>query len=180
MKGWIGKVAVGLFAVLLLVGVGLQWWQDQADRPAAALGVQALDFKIPRLDGQGEVQLSTMKGQIVLVNFWATWCPPCREEMPYLVKLAKEFEGQGVVLVAANNEGGAGSPAMVEAWVDRTLPELLPYVALADSRMMVDYGISGLPTLVFIDREGRIKESFTGSIPERLLRRKIETMLQDG
>lgn len=180
MKAWIGKLALGLFALLLVVGVGLQLWQENADGAATTPGAEAMAFKIPRLDGGADLELSTMKGKVVLVAFWATWCPPCREELPYLTKLAKEFEAQGVVLVAANNEGGAGSPAMVEAWVDRTLPELLPYVGLADSRMMVDYGISGLPTLVFIDRQGRIKESFMGSIPERLLRRKIETMLQDG
>ena len=175
-KAWLGKVALGLFAALLVIAIGLQVWQEKSNRAATAPGVQAPDFRITRLEG-GEVSLSELKGKIVLVDFWATWCPPCREELPYLVKLAKEFESQGVVLIAANDEGAVGSPDFVHAWINRTIPDLAPYTAFANPAMTSAYKLEVMPTLVFIDREGQIRETVTGAIPERAIRRRIEQLL---
>lgn len=175
-KAWLGKVALGLFAALLVIAIGLQVWQEKSNRAATAPGVTAPGFTIPLMEG-GEVSLNELKGKIVLIDFWATWCPPCREELPYLVKLAKEFESQGVVLIAANDEGAVGGPDFVRAWIDRTLPDLAPHTAFATPQMTSAYKLEVMPTLVFIDRDGQIRETVTGAIPERAIRRRIEQLL---
>ena len=171
--GWIGKVVMGLVGLLLVTAVILQVRQENADKQATAPGMRAPDFQLQGLAGQS-VSLGALKNRVVMVDFWATWCPPCREEMPYLVKLAKEFEPRGVSFVAANNEDGMGTPESVKAWIEKTIPELAPYVAFANDQMLYAYKVEVLPTLVLIDGEGTILETIAGPVSERALRRKLE------
>ena len=172
-RGWIGKVAMVLIGLLLITAVILQVRQENADRQVTAPGKAAPAFALQGLAGQ-RVSLGELKGRVVMVDFWATWCPPCREEMPYLVKLAREFEPRGVSFVAANNEDGLGTPESVKAWIDKTIPELAPFVAFADDKMLSAYRVEVLPTLVLIAGDGTVIETIAGPVSERALRRKLE------
>ncbi|MEX1660171.1 TlpA disulfide reductase family protein [uncultured Thioclava sp.] len=104
-------------------------------------------------DAGEEHSLAEYKGKVVLVNFWATWCPPCREEMPYLNALEKELGGDDFAVVAIAT-GGSNSPAKVGAFFDDEKLDAIPRFydpAAFASRAM---GVLGLPVSVLIDKDG--------------------------
>jgi peroxiredoxin len=110
------------------------------------------------LEGQA-VRLSAYRGQVVLVNLWATWCPPCREEMPSMEKLHQRLREKGFVLLAVSeDEGGAG---VVRPFVEQMR---LTFRVLLDPGGDVGrkYGVWGYPESFLVDREGRIVERVIG------------------
>jgi peroxiredoxin len=112
----------------------------------------APDFTTPRLGGS-EVRLGTERGKVVLLNFWATWCPPCKEEMPSMERLYRRFQARGFTILALSID--AGGPEVVESFVKRlglTFPiGLDPKLEIANL-----YTVRGLPASFLIDRSGRI------------------------
>lgn len=113
----------------------------------------APDFKLPARAG-GEVALSGLKGQVVLVNFWATWCGPCRKEMPLLEQIYKKYKGLGFTLLAVNvEEDSAGA----EKWLQETAPVTFP--VLFDKRNEVTklYDVTAMPSTVIVDRKGQVR-----------------------
>ena len=101
----------------------------------------------------GEHSLAEYKGKVVLVNFWATWCPPCREEMPHLDTLEQELGGEKFAVVTIAT-GGSNSPRKVNAFFDKenlnALPRFYDAAAFASRAM----GVLGLPVSVLIDKNG--------------------------
>ena len=123
----------------------------------------AQEFALPALDG-GEVRLSSLRGQWVLVNFWATWCAPCREEMPYLDRLSMQYAGRLAVLAVNMRERAQTVAEFAEAY-DLHLPVLLE----PDDATLLAYDVRGLPTSYLIDPEGNIVSRRAGPItPEWL------------
>ncbi len=114
-------------------------------------GGQAPAFELPTADGQ-TVALAGLEGKIVLLNFWATWCPPCREEMPSMERLHQEFKAQGLAVLAVNIQE---SPKQVAPFMRAFR---LTFPALLDSEMKVTalYQVRGLPVTYLIDRTGRL------------------------
>jgi len=112
----------------------------------------APDFTLPARDG-GEVRLSDLKGQVVMINFWATWCGPCRQEMPLLEQLQKKYEPLGFTLLGVNVEPDSAAAAAWLKGVSVTFP------ILYDTRNSVaeSFGVQGMPSSVFVDREGRVR-----------------------
>jgi peroxiredoxin len=122
----------------------------------------APDFTLPDLNGD-RVSLAQFRGQPVVINFWATWCPPCRDEIPRLVE-AYQREKDGVVFMAISDE-----PAnVVGPFVKQNA---IPYVNLLDSgdRVSSAYGIKALPTTLFISRDGEIVVHYTGEMSARII-----------
>jgi thiol-disulfide isomerase/thioredoxin len=128
--------------------------------------------------GGGTLALSDLRGKVVMLDFWATWCPPCQEEMPSLVKLAKEFESQGLVFVAASRDDDDVKEEVVRQFVGRHLPELAPYVVYANDEMAMAFRVEALPTLYFLDREGKVIDAVRGMMSEHAIRRRIENALK--
>ncbi len=120
-------------------------------------GQLAPDFTLQFPDGT-KTQLSDWQGQPVVLNFWATWCAPCREEMPEFVAAHERYQDDGLVIVGVNAQETASQAAGFMNNFNMTFP-----VAL-DTRGDVQqlYNVRGLPTTVFIDREGRIVERWAG------------------
>lgn len=132
---------------------------------------EAIDFTLESIEGN-QVNLESLRGKIVLVNFWATWCGPCRIEMPVLEKIYREFSDHGLVILAVNV---AETTEDVEAYLaenDYTYTILLD----ADGSVASQYGASGIPTSVIIDREGRITRRFVGAYPEDMFRLALEEL----
>jgi peroxiredoxin len=159
-------------AVTAAIGVGVLvlalWLHGRT--PAVAPDFSALD-----LDGQA-VRLSAYRGRVVLVNLWATWCPPCREEMPSMERLHRRLKDKGFVLLAVSeDEGGkAGVKAFVEQ-MQVTFPVLLD----PDGDVGRKYEVWGFPESFLVDRDGRVVERVIGprdwSSPEQIAR--IEALL---
>ncbi len=122
----------------------------------------APDFTLPDLNGT-QVSLAQFRGRPLVINFWATWCPPCRDEIPRLIEVYQR-EKDGVAFVAISDE-----PAnVVGPFVTKSS---IPYVNLldGDGRVSSAYGIKALPTTLFIDRDGEIKVYYTGEMSARII-----------
>jgi peroxiredoxin len=132
-------------------------------------GEPAIDFTLEDLDGN-EVTLSDYEGRPIVLNFWATWCPPCVAEMPTLDAAYNGGEYDDLVILAVSVEE---SPATVERFMDR---EGLSLPVLLDSKGKVSgaYRVRGIPTTFFIDRDGVIVDIFSGSLSEKNLEKRIE------
>ncbi|WP_224365080.1 TlpA family protein disulfide reductase [Hyalangium versicolor] len=140
-------------------------------------GAAPPSFQMERYGG-GKLALSDLRGKVVMLDFWATWCPPCQEEMPSLVKLAKEYESQGLVFVAASRDDDDVKEELVDQFVKRNLPDLAPYVVYANDEVARAFQIEALPTLYFLDRNGKVTDAVRGMMPEHSLRRRIEQALK--
>jgi thiol-disulfide isomerase/thioredoxin len=151
------------FATVLYVVVFASDWST-ASSSALPEGIRpggpavAPDFDLTDLEGH-RVRLSDLRGKVVLVNFWATWCGPCRVEIPSLVSLRHLMAGKEFVLVTISiDEGGRDA---VETFF-RGLGVHLPTVLDADNKVAGAYGITGVPETFLIDKAGRIEEHFIG------------------
>ncbi|QXE90631.1 TlpA family protein disulfide reductase [Geomonas subterranea] len=155
MRRWIAAVLVA--AALGVAAAGCT--KKSADLPAVE-GNAAPDFTLKDLSGK-PVQLSTLKGKLVLVNFWATWCPPCREEIPSMVKLNQVMQGKNFQMLAISiDEGGKGA---VEEFFKRggvTLPALLD----TDGQVARRYGTTGVPETFVVDPKGVIRKKVVGGL----------------
>ena len=145
--------AIALTILLLL----LAGCHDSTDELAQGPRDEAPDFDLPLLDG-GQVKLEKLRGKIVLLDFWATWCAPCEIQMPVLDALwgATSHDDFAIVGISVDQD----PPAKVADWVAKRgfgYP-----IALGDPDLAMRYGVLGYPTLMLIDPEGRIAVRHTG------------------
>lgn len=118
------------------------------------------DLTLPQLNG-GQWKLADHRGQIVLINYWATWCEPCREEMPGLARMAQEFAPKGLAVVGVAMDDGSDARAQVRAFATRmTVPYPIAFPAAAS----LGPREIALPTSVLIDRQGRIIKTYAGAV----------------
>jgi len=146
--------------------------------PSPREGFLAPDFTLDTLQGE-KVTLSHLRGKIVVVNFWATWCLPCRKETPALEKAYEQYEDSGIVILGVNLTN-QDSVSDVESFVQEfklTYPILLD----RDGSVSNLYQIEGLPTTFFINREGIIRTVIVGGpMSETFIRSKMETLLKEA
>lgn len=141
--------------------------------PAPARGAE-LALTLARLDGRGTWHLADERGKVVLVNFWATWCPPCRMETPDLVTLHKDYAPRGLVMVGVSMDDDPA--AVVPAFVRKygvSYPILLPAGDLGGQ------DVSGLPTTLLIDRHGRVARRYLGMVSESAVKHDIDALLAE-
>jgi thiol-disulfide isomerase/thioredoxin len=165
-----------IIVALLLVGAIIMGFQEVSFSSLLKDGTVAPDFTLKTLAGP-EVTLSKLRGKVVLVDFWATWCPPCRAEMPYLLSIAKEYEARGVTLVAVNRDDLEDQVPKVLEFA-KEMPRIEPYTAFGTPELSQIYLVHALPTLYVLDTQGRIVTSEQGQASESQLRRWIERALE--
>lgn len=146
--------------------------------PAPQAGFLAPDFTLETLSRE-TVTLSSLRGKVVLLNLWASWCPPCRAEMPAMQRVWEEYRSQGVVVLAVNStvqDTLADAQRFVSDY-GLTFP-----IALDRSGEVTRlYRVSSLPTSFFIGADGVIREVVIGGpMAEALLRSRIEQLLQEA
>ena len=162
--GWIiAAVAVGF---LIILGYGLR---TQSGSP---IGAPASDFTLPLFDG-GELSLADQLGSVVVVNFWASWCVPCRVEAPALERLWQEYEDRGVVFVGVNYKDVESKATSFIKEFDVTYPN----GSDSYNRISAAYRITGVPETFLIARDGRLLEWWVGPLTEAGLRAALEEVL---
>jgi cytochrome c biogenesis protein CcmG/thiol:disulfide interchange protein DsbE len=138
-------------------------------------GFLAPDFTLSTLDGSS-VRLSDLRGKPVLINFWASWCGPCRQEMPHLQAIYETHADQGLVVLGVDQ---LESPSAVAGFVEE-LGLTFPIPLDGDGKVAADYQARGLPTSFFVDASGVIRDAFTGPMTTGLIESKLETILPGG
>ena len=144
-----------ILATALLASAGPALAAAPAQTPSPAP-----DFSLSARDG-GTVQLSSLKGQVVMINFWATWCGPCRMEMPLLEQLHAKYEPLGFTLLGVNVEPDS---AAATAWL-KGMPVTFPILFDTRNDVAEQFGVMGMPSSVFVDREGRVRYVHRGYKP---------------
>jgi len=127
---------------------------------ATRAGAATPDFTLPARDG-GNLSLSGLKGQVVMINFWATWCGPCRQEMPLLQQIQARYEPLGFTLVGINVEPDS---AAAQAWLTQ-VPVSFPILFDRQNKVAESFGVEGMPSSVFIDRSGKVRYVHQGYRP---------------
>jgi peroxiredoxin len=124
---------------------------------ATSSSAPAPDFSLPSNTGK-TINLSQYKGQVVMLNFWATWCGPCRKEMPILESIHKKYSKMGFTMIGVNVE--PDSKAAVD-WLKQT-PVSFPVLFDKDSKVSQLYKVNTMPSTVIIDRKGNVQFSHRG------------------
>jgi peroxiredoxin len=161
-------VTIILVGILLICGCGGQ------DKSPPLVSQAAPDFALEDLNGR-VYRLTNFKGRIVLLNFFATWCRPCRQEIPHLLKLREKFGDQGleIVGVSLDHQGDEVLRPFIHHY-GITYP-----VLLATREVVLDYGgIQGIPTTFVIDHDGTISDFFAGMPPSHLMEESVRRLLK--
>jgi cytochrome c biogenesis protein CcmG/thiol:disulfide interchange protein DsbE len=161
-------VAVAVIVALLATGLG----RDPSVIASPLIGRTAPNFTLPQLDGP-PVTLSKLRGQIVVINFWASWCTECQVEQAALDQMWQRFQDSGVVVIGINFQDTADSARSYVSTADVTYP----VVEDTDSSTALAYGLRGVPETFVVNQSGRIVEHVIGPIDEATLATEINSML---
>lgn len=132
----------------------------------------AYDFSLQDLDGN-EISLSDFKGRSVVLNFWATYCPPCEKEMPYLNNIYEEYKGKGIEVLAVN----AKEPRIIVSPFVEEKNLKFPVLLDRTGTIVDQYKILNLPVTFFIDENGTIIERSSGELTEKKIRNSVEQII---
>lgn len=172
-------VAVGL--VVLLFGL-LVWTlaSDEGGDLAAAASrgerPKAPDFTLERLDRDGDLTLSSLRGKVVALNFWASWCIPCKEEAPFLEEVWRENRDRGLVVVGLDAKDFRRD---AREFVER-FELTFPVVYDGPGKTVTAYGVTGFPETFVIDREGRVLEVFVGAVNAEAERKRLRRAIDEA
>jgi cytochrome c biogenesis protein CcmG/thiol:disulfide interchange protein DsbE len=145
------------FVILSLCGSGLFFLFQCSQEKSEPTLSPAPDFALKTLDGR-EVVLSKLKGKVILLDFWATWCGPCRESIPHLIHLYKTYQKDGLEVIGMNVD--RGDINTVKRFVNSMD---IPYSIISTPEDVArNFGITGLPTAIIIDKQGKIREKISG------------------
>ena len=163
------KICAALLLIGLIgVGCSASAQQGGARQPAA-------DFNLQGLDGR-PIRFSALKGKVVLLDFWATWCPPCRAEIPHFKELYTAYKGKGLEIIGASLD--QGGPKMVRSFI-REQGVNYPMV-MADAQLAEAYGgIRGIPTTFLIDKQGKIAQRYVGYQAKEVFEQQILALLAE-
>lgn len=169
-------IVPAIVVVGLVTLIGLGYAQHRSDKTTVVAGSKAPDFQAPTPAG-AELGLGALRGKVVLLNIFATWCPPCRFEMPSLEKIYQRFHGEGleILSVAEDDAPGTGGPDGEVARYMKQHGLTFPVVLDPTGRVQNLYGVTGLPTTFVINKRGRVvarllggREWDAGNTPEQI------------
>ena len=153
-----------------------------APPPSPKEGFSAPAFNLDLLDTEDSasgVTLSDYRGQVVMINFWATWCPPCREEMPAIQAVFEDYKEQGFVVLAVNTTFQDNELEVKDFVLEYNLS--FPILLDISGEVSQQYQLRGLPSTYFIDRNGVIQAVIVGGpMNETMIRSRVAAMLKEA
>jgi peroxiredoxin len=155
-----GTLSLLIVAALFAVGVGAYVVLRPPPAPALRTGALAPDFSLPVQGSGAQVTLSSLRGKVVFVNFWATWCTPCRSEAPGLASLYKELRGDGFEILAISIDDASAGAAIEQFRRDFSLEFPIPLDP--SKRVYGEYQVFGVPETFLVDPSGKVVEHFIG------------------
>ncbi|MDR3748852.1 MAG: redoxin domain-containing protein [Acidobacteriota bacterium] len=168
------KVIVLILAVVLVAAFyELGHRRSGSPKPASSQGNPAPEFSLAGLDGR-PLSLADYRGKVVLLDFWATWCVPCRAEIPHFVEFQNKYREQGLQVVGISMDDGLKPVQEFYQQYKMNYP-----VALGTDKVAESYGgVLGLPVTFLIGRDGRIAAKYIGAAHMPVIEQKIQTLLQ--
>ncbi len=169
-------VVAAVVFLMLLAGRHFHNGASAAAIQGSGQGAIAPDFTLKTVDGK-ELRLSDLRGKAVVLNFWATWCPPCKIEIPWFEDLQKQYASQGLVILGVAMDDNAKSvvPPFVQK-MDINYPVVFGTDQVAD-----EYGgVEGLPTTFYIGRDGKIVKTVAGLVSHHEIEENIKAALNSG
>jgi peroxiredoxin len=178
------KPKIFLFAAsVILVGLAWIFFTNLPEKHLEVVPdgkiVTAPLFSLPTLNGE-KIRLADFRGKVVILDFWATWCPPCQEGIPHLNELYREYRNKGLAVIGVSLD--RVGPEEVQRFLDRKGVEYINVmgseeVFQAYSRLPGFGKIQGIPTAFLIDREGRVHKKFVGLTGKRIFETAIKSIL---
>ena len=172
-------VVVSIFAVIILSVISLLAWglvnksSVTGQSGATRVGKEAPDFDLVLFDG-GSLKLSERRGTIIVLNFWSSMCPPCREEAPIFEQAWRQYKDRGVLFVGANiQDYDEGARDFIDEF-----SITYPNGPDENGHITIDYGVVGMPVTFFVDPEGIVARRWVGSIDGPQLTTWIEDLLK--
>jgi cytochrome c biogenesis protein CcmG/thiol:disulfide interchange protein DsbE len=172
-------VAIGLVALLFILlawsllhdeGGSLSKEANRGNRPVAP------DFTLERLDRDGDLQLSSLRGKAVVLNVWASWCGPCKEEAPFLEEVWRANRERDLVVLGLDAKDFRADARRFADRFGLTFP--LVYDGPGDA--LDGYGVTGFPETFVIDREGRVVRAFAGAVSGKEERAELRQAIEDA
>lgn len=165
--------SVALAALFALLAIGLLNRSTVTSRSGLTrVGKAAPEFSMPLLGGD-TFEMSAHLGNPIVINFWASWCPPCRQESPLLERTWRAYADRGVLFVGVDIQD---DPEDAQAYLDE-FGLTFPNGTDRDGRITVDYGVIGLPVTFFIGTEGIVEGRFVGALREDGLVERVEALI---
>jgi cytochrome c biogenesis protein CcmG/thiol:disulfide interchange protein DsbE len=163
---------LGVLAVVGLLVFGLL----SKGSSGVAVGDPAPTAALPRLEGGGSQSLAAYRGRWVLVNFWASWCPPCRAEAPALEEFQRRLHGPRFTVLGIDSRDLSDDGRAFVRRYGLSYPQLRD----ADGGVSHDYGTTGLPESYLVDPQGTVRLHSVGQVDEEYLRNEVEPLLSGG
>ena len=161
---------------LVLVGVFLvgNFRENRNELPSTLVGRDAPQMELGSLEGRDAFDNENLRaGEVTLVNFWASWCPPCRAEMPFFADLT----AQGFTIYGVN---ARDDPANAQAFLDELGNPFEGIGTSRDGRAAIDWGVYGMPETFVVDGEGRVVTRYAGEVTERVWRDRLLPAIEDA
>ena len=173
---WIaGAVLAAVTGTVAFVFVSA-FGHDPNFTPSALIGKAAPDFQLRSLDGGSQISLGQLRGKVVMVNFWASWCTQCRDEEPVLSGAVSEYQGRGVVVLGISFQD---QDAQALAYATRSSIDW-PLLLDDNSNTALAYGVGGIPETFFIDAGGKVRYKQIGPLTPLVVSRQLTPLIVEA